>query len=198
MFDLELINLINEYKKTQETYERNKIKKSISNLIKQNPDLYQNFIQLQQIDLQTKQILNECETEIQNNEKISETKDDFEIIKTYFYKWLEIYNQNGKEVSPENTKIVTNIINHYLIHRYDTLEKIFELTDGEDFESFKWHIKNELRIYYINQIRRYRESENYKNLNFIKKIQKDHQINLLINDLGKYIFKPKHYEEVLN
>lgn len=194
MFEVEFINLINQYKNCNETYEKNKIKTSISNLIRENEQEFQKFLQLQPLDEETKNILNKCE----NNTEKQETDDDFTIIKNYFYKWLEIYNYNQKQITQENTKIVEEIINHYITHRYNILEKIFELKENEDFESFKFHIKNELRIYFIKKIENYFESNNYKSLNFFQKIRKGNMIRKELKKIGKYEFNLKELEETLN
>lgn len=201
MFELEFINLINEYKKSTETYEKNKIKTSISNLIKQNQNEYSKFTQLQPLDEKTKQLLNECENI--NQEKANQehqntinAEDDFNIIKNYYYKWLEIYKNNNKEINEQNTIIVKEIIEHYITHRYEILEKIFDLKDDENFESFKWHIKNQLRIYFIEKIEKYLESEYFKELSFFAQRRKN-EIREIINELNTYKFIPKKLNEVL-
>ena len=50
MFDLEIIELLKKLKNTSEEYESKKIKKSICNLIKENPSKYEHFIQMQALD----------------------------------------------------------------------------------------------------------------------------------------------------
>jgi len=203
MFELELMTLINKTKNSNEIYEKNQIKTSISNLIKQNPDNYEKFIQFEPLDDATKEILQICEQEIQEieNKKHQETintQDDFNIIKNYYMKWLEIYESNNNQVNDENKKIVNDIIEHYVTHRYETLEKIFNLNDSQEYDKFKWHIKNELRIYYINKIREYLKSNTYKNLSFVQKIQKKFRIELTIKKIANYEFNNKKITEVLN
>lgn len=201
MFELEFINLLNQFKNTEEKYEKNKIKTSISSLIKQNSEEYEKFIQLQPLDEQTKQLLSECE---QNNQEIENQKhqnsinaeNDFSIIKNNYYKWLENF-QNNQEVNLQCKEIVREIIDHYVNHRFNILEKIFKLKDDENFEKFKWHIKNELRIYFINKIETYLESDNFKELSFFAQRRKKSEIKVILNQLTDYKFNPKKINEVL-
>lgn len=192
MFELELIELLNKYKKS-DTYEKGKIKKSITNLISQNKEQYEKFLNTQAIDAQTKQFLTQCEQEI--SQEKDETKSDLEIIKNQYSKWLEIYEQNNRIPNQDNEKIILSLINFYAPNRFQILEQILQIKDTQDYEDFKNMLKNYLRKYFAEKIEQYYQSEAYKSLGFFAKRKKKDQIIKTIDNLGKYIFNPKEIEE---
>lgn len=199
MFELELLELLNNLKKTHDEYERNKIKSSIFTLISQNKEKYDIFIQNQGLDAKTLQFLNEVANQNPSQETSSEDKqdDDFSIIKKYYGKWLEIYTQNNKNITPENEKIIQELINFYVLNRFGVLEKILTIQDSLDYDAFKWHLKNQLRVYFGNKIKNYVESENYLKLSFLQKIKKKRVLNLIIDEIAKYKFDLKFMEVTL-
>lgn len=200
MFELELFELLNQLKKINDEYEINKIKNSISSLIKQNPEKYKSFIQKGQVSQEILKFLEECENislEEKNVEK-KEITNDFEVIKNYYSKWLNFYNGNNKKIDENCEKIVVEIINFYVINRFDVLEKIFKVKDTEDFESFKNMINNYLRKYYAEKIELYMQSDEYESLGFFAKRKKRKEILFLLDEVGEYKFNQKKIGEVLN
>jgi len=81
MFQIELISLLNDYKKATEDYSKNKIKSSISKLIQENGGEYQNFIDNQTLDSWATQFLDECEKNInlENTDEKEKNLDQTEI-----------------------------------------------------------------------------------------------------------------------
>lgn len=204
MFELELLELLNELKNSTEDYDSKKIKNSICNLIRQNIGEYEKFTQSKAIDPETINILRECENiiekENENHEQSVEKEErtDFEIIKEQYFKWLEIYNNNNKQLIEQNTQIVNQIINFYVQNRFEVIEQILKIEDSEDWEAFKWHIKNNLRVYFGEKIMNYLESEKLKSLSFFKRRRKKYQALELANEIGNYNFDKKEIDEVLS
>jgi hypothetical protein len=198
MFEVELLELINRAKKTQDNYELNNIKNSISKLISENEEKFNTFINQNTIDESTKNFLIECQnlSKKDEEEQDSQSNDDFVILKNYYKKWLNFYNQNNNQVEENCSKIIDEIINFYILNRFDVLERILDITDTQDYEAFKWHIKNKLRIYFAEKIEEYMDG-NYKKLSFLKKLRKKKQLNEILKEISEYKFDKKFIEEVL-
>jgi len=197
MFELELITFLNDYKKSDENT-KNKILKSISNLIKENNDEFNNFISKDNLDEETKKLLKDCSNNFSKDEKIKTNEvSDFELIKNYYIKWENIYNQNNKIPNTENEKIVLEIINFYVINRFDVLEEVLKIKDSEDYESFKNMLKNYLRKYFAEKISNYYKSDNFKDLGFFEKRKKKNKILDFLAEIGQYKFDIKKMEEIL-
>jgi len=199
MFDLEIIELLKKLKNTSEEYESKKIKKSICNLIKENPSKYEHFIQMQALDRETMKIFSECES-IEHEEDKNKTNEtsDFEIIKKHYEKWLEIYNQNEKIPNNQNEKIIEDLINFYIHNRFQILLQILKTNDEDgDFENFKNMLKNYLRKYFAEKINAYYKSENYQTLGFLKKREKNRELLLALDNIGHYNFDKTMINEVL-
>jgi hypothetical protein len=200
MFELELFELLNQAKKVNDEYEINKVKNSISKLIKQNPEKYKLFIQKGEVNQETITFLEGCEDINLEESKVDkkEITNDFEIIKKYYSKWLNFYEENNKETNENCEQIVLEIINFYVLNRYDVLEKVFKIKDSEDFESFKNMIRNYLRKYYAEKIEVYMQSDEFERLSFFSKRKKKNQILNLMDDIGEYNFNQKNIGEVLS
>ncbi|MFW6285573.1 MAG: hypothetical protein ACOC16_00205 [Nanoarchaeota archaeon] len=199
MFEIELLDLINKAKKTQDNYELNNIKDSISNLIFQNNDEFNKFISKNDIDMQTQEFLKSCIKKTYKNDenKFSDSKSDLDNIKNYYMSWLEHYNKNNNVVDDNCNMVIDEIINFYVLNRFNVILSILKIVETQDYEAFKWHLKNKLRLYFSNQIRNYIKSSNYQNLNFFKKIRKKNAIHYLISAISKYEFDIKLINEVL-
>lgn len=198
MFELELINLIKEYGNTADIYDKKKIKNSISRLITQNPEKYQKFLQINQPTQDILNFLKECETYIEEQKIQTNTNDDYIIIKNYYINWLENYVNNNNTTNENCNQIIEQIIKTYAANRFEIIEKILNLDDDSNYESFKWHLKNKLRAKLADKIEEYIISENYQKLNFIKKLKKKNEINSIINEIGNYKFNLKKIEIALS
>lgn len=198
MFELEIIELLKKLKNTKDEYEIKKIKNSICNLIKENPEKYENFLQMQALDENTIFLFKECNLiEKEESENKTNENSDFEIIKKYYLKWLEIYEQNGKIANTQNEKIVQEIINFYIQNRIEVLLQILKTNSDDNFEAFKNMLKNYLRKYFAEKINNYYKSEDYKNLGFFKKRRKNRELLLTLDYVGKYHFENLKLIEVL-
>lgn len=202
MFELELLELLNQSKRTTDNYKLEKIKDSISKLITEHKEEYDKFINSQTIDEQTNQFLKEAQNKantekLEAQQKATDTNNDFENIKLAYKKWLLEYNNNSKQVNENCENIINDIINFYIKSRFHILEEILTITDTEDFESFKNHLKNKIRTYFLEKIKSYMQTENYQKMFFFKKLRKKNEINSLITELSNYKFNPKKIEEVL-
>ena len=202
MFEVELLNLINQAKSADNEKKINDVKGSICNLIVSHKDEFDNFIQKNNIDENTRNFLLECKEEIENKEKSESASkatgdNDFEILRDYYKRWLNFYRNNNQQVEENCNKIVDEIINFYVLNRFDVIEEILQITDTQDYEAFKWHIKNKLRIYFVSQIRKYLNSDNYKDLNFFKKLRKKHELEVAIREISKYNFNKKFIDKVI-
>lgn len=197
MFELEILELLKKLKNTTDEYEIKKLKKSISNLIKENPLKYEHFIQMQALDNQTMKVFNECE-KIESEEdqnKTSNEINDFEIIKKNYLKWLEIYQKNNNTPNETNEKIIQDIINFYIQNRFEIILQILKTNDDNDFEAFKNMLKNYLRKYFAEKINNYYKSENYTTLGFFAKKRKNKELLLTLDYIGKYEFEKIKLEE---
>jgi hypothetical protein len=198
MFELELINLLNEYKNSTENYSKNKIKNSIKKLISENRNDLIIFKKKPEIEEWAKQIIEECENEIKEvNSQSNEQNDDMRIIKSAYEKWLSEYKANQNQVNENCSKIMDQLINFYIIARFDVLESILRIEDGEEYEKFKGHLKNKLRSYFANKIGIYTQKYEFTNLSFLQKVRKKAQLKQLIENLKQYNFNPSKIEEVL-
>jgi hypothetical protein len=199
MFEIELLELINKARKAQDNYELNNIKNSISNLISQNNDEFNKFISKNDIDSQTQEFLKSCIKDVKKEDesKFNDSRSDLDNIKSYYMSWLEYYNKNNNVVDDNCNMIIDKIINFYILNRFNVIKSMLEVVESQDYEAFKWHLRNKLRLYFSNQIRDYIKSGNFQNLNFLKKIRKKHAINYLISQISKYEFDQKLINEVL-
>lgn len=199
MFELEILELLKKLKNTSDEYELKKIRKSICNLIKENPQKFEKFTQMEALDNQTIKILNECELiEAQEDQnKISNEPSDFEIIKKYYLKWLDIYQKNNNVVNIENEKIIENIINFYVQNRFEVILQLLKTNDSQEFGNFKNMLKNYLRKYFAEKINNYYKSENYTNLNYFQKRRKNKELLLILEWIGNYEFEKIKLEEIL-
>ncbi|MCA9496265.1 MAG: hypothetical protein KC589_04955 [Nanoarchaeota archaeon] len=131
------------------------------------------------------------------NPQAIERNEDAQALKRYYLKWLEIYNNNGKNISKENETIVLEIINFYVIKRYETLEAFIEIKDSLDFQAFQNHLKNQLRAYFAKKISEYIESSTFKEKRFFKRLKKEKEIKQIIKSIDNYKFNKDKIEEVL-
>ncbi len=201
MFELELIELINQLKKTEDKYEFIKIKNSIANLIHDNKNKYEKFKETQQdLDQQTLGILEECENIVEHKEeeKKVNSENDFEILKNYYAKWLEEYNKNKKVPTYKNEEIIEQIINFYVLNRFDIIEELLKVRDTQDFEDFKNMLRNYLRKYFALKVGEYYDSEAFESKSFFDKRRKRKEIINLLNEIGSYHFDRDKMGEVLS
>jgi len=204
MFELELISLVNKYQNVGD-YDKKIIETSITNLISENLDDYNNFITKQGSELSEENatLIKHCEElAIKKNAPVvtnepSDFKSDFEIVKQLYENWLEIFKKNNSIPNAENEKIIINIINHYARFDFNILYRIFDIEDGIEFEAFKNMIKNQLRKHLANKVKEYNSSEKYISLNWFAKKAKDRELNQLLKKLLTYDFKNLNIDEVL-
>lgn len=222
MFNLEIIELTNSYKNSQSDYDKANLKTSLINLISQNKEQYDNFIEKysNQIDEQTNTLLTELETQIKNRENTEQTtqnqeqnnqnqnttntnpqENNIKKISNYFQQWNENYSNNSNQPNENCNQIVQEIINTYAQNQYNIIEKILEIENGDNYEKFKWHIKNNLRIYFISQVQNYLTKQESKDeeekLNFLEQYKKKRMINKLLDDIENYKFDRNYMNEVL-
>lgn len=199
MFELEFIGLLNEWKKAQDDYSKNKVKSSIENLILENKNEYVKFLQTQSLDLQTQELLKECENSIENkkDEENAKEQNDFELIKNYYLRWLQFYQNNNNLPESNCEAIIEKLIYTYTGSRFEVLKKVLEIKDDENFENFKGMLKNYIRKYFAQKILAYYESDNYKNLGFFEKRKKKNEILNILDDIGKYEFNYNQIMEVV-
>ncbi|MCA9459221.1 MAG: hypothetical protein KC550_01590 [Nanoarchaeota archaeon] len=131
------------------------------------------------------------------NPQAIERNQDAQALKRYYLKWFEIYNNNGKTISKENEAIVLEIINFYIIKRFETLEAFIEIKDSLDFQAFQNHLKNQLRAYFAQKISEYIESNSFKEKGFFDRLKKEKELKKLIKSIDNYKFNKEKIEEVL-
>ncbi len=215
MFKLELIELLNGYFSSNDDYDRKKKKDSIIKLIKENINEYNDFILNSSLDIpdEYKSFLEECisssknlvenngivelkKEEVDENSNLNKTKSD--ILKEYYFKWKGEYIRNNFQVSPENVRIIKLIINEFLPDNLDLIKRILMIKDDENYESFKNMLNNYLRAYYLEKLKGFRNSEEFKSLGFFKKLVLKKKLLKLYDDIGNYIFNQDEINSVLN
>ncbi|MDA3855905.1 MAG: hypothetical protein PF569_06585 [Candidatus Woesearchaeota archaeon] len=199
MFELEFIELLNNYKELTDGYEKNKTNSSIINMVKQNPNEYQKFTSSSLLAGENKIILENIEKQIEE-EKTKEqftSSDDVSNIRNYYIKWLDSYKSNNNQVNEVCEKIVKSLLHSYFQNRYTIIEKILEVKQDEEYEAFKWHLKNQLRAYFANEIQIYVESEEYSKLSFFKRYRKKGEVKSLLLKIGNYDFNKKKIAGVI-
>lgn len=206
MFTLDLLNLLNQYK-TAEEYEKNNIESNIKNLIKQNKNEFLDFAKQKanSLDANIQNFLQKCYDEVEEDENQEENKQttpkettsDFQIIKQAYEKWLEEFLLNQNSPNEKCEKIVEEIIFHYAKKDLETLKKLLEIDNDENFENFKNMINNYLGRYYAEKIEQYYQSEEFKHLGFFKKREQKKKILNLLDQIGKYKFEKEKIDEVL-
>lgn len=228
MFQLELIELLNQYKQnSNDNYSKQKIKNSISNLIKENKEKYENFLNTQgyNLDQTSKELLNKCENintqQIQrknvinnqqqeqkienqnypnnNNNNNQETNElsSSEYIKNTYYSWLEEFKKNNFKINENNEQIIDKIINRFALANFNLIKKILEIKDDNNYENFKKMLNNRLRIYFVKKIKEFRTSDKFNNLGFIKKIIIKREIFELYKQIGNYNFQIEKIKKII-
>ncbi|MFW5705240.1 MAG: hypothetical protein ACOCXG_05355 [Nanoarchaeota archaeon] len=195
MFKLEMFELLNEYKGALE-YDKERIKNSIVNLIKQYPEDFEDFLN-SGIDPNTRAFLENCYEEVSGEKINDEEVDDVSHIKNAFNNWLTVYNRNGQAVE-ENLQIVKRIVEKYFDKNYVVLERILGIEQGNEYEIFKNMILNEIRAKFATKIEEYMDSEKFTSLGFFAKRGKRKEILRLLDEIGNYKFDYKKIMEALN
>lgn len=213
MFELELISLINEYKKSFSDYDKKQVFTRIENLVLEKSQKFETFIMKNNssFDEDTNKIILILKEEIKNkkenlnskddtsdteNTEIKNTQTDFDMIKNVYEKWLVEFRKNLEE-NPNCQKMIKDLVNYYMPNNFQTIKKIFDINDNQDFENFKNMIKNYLRIYYVSKIKEYRTSEQFNSMNFFKKFKIKKEIHEIYQDLGKYVFEDDRINKLI-
>lgn len=196
MFTIELLSLLQNIKQSNEP---SSYYSSLAKLINENKAKFEEFKLSPEYTAEIEEIVTSAlsHEEVKLEEtKLNDIDDDFSKIKQAYIIWQQEYNKTNT-ITPRNSEIVDEIINFYAENRFDILEKILEIETDQDYELFKNHLRNKLRVYFSKQIVQYSKSEKYKALNFIKKFKKRKELFDLMNELNKYNFNSKKINEVL-
>ena len=199
MFEFDIIRLLNEFRGMSDEYEKQRIKKSISELISQNENEYEEF-KTRDLDSQTLSLLQECENIVKQSklEKEKEKATDSQIVKDAFMKWSQEYNLNSKQPNENCIAIINKLIEFYIENRYEVIQTIFDISNEDsDYNAFKAMLKNSIRGYYARKISLYIESDNFASLSLFQKFRKDRDLHKLLKKIGRYEFDRKEIGEVL-
>ena len=204
MFIISLLNLLNEYNSSSK--EKNNIQRdNIKKLITENFDEFENFYSTQFYDLSSdkqdliediKEEIEDVKTSNQNdnlnieneneNENSKSFNADIEKLKQSFFIWEEEFTKNNENKCLD---IVRDIVNFYVKNRFEILKKFLDVKlENDNFQKFKNYILNYLRKYFSNLILDYLENEEFKNLNFFKKIKMKKKIMELTKKISLYEF----------
>lgn len=200
MISFEILKELNKIENSSYEQDINQIKKNLFDIISKNKKESEQFLQTQILTQKQIKILEDIYSLIdKKNEEIKKDQNstDFQIIWTQYKKWLEIYNLNQNQITEQNMEIVKILIDHYLMKDFEPIERILEIKDSSEFEIFKNQIKNLIRVFYIEKIENYLESEKYKQINFISKLKIKLKILDLIKEIGNYIFDFKKLQNIL-
>lgn len=210
MYKLELLDLVRKSNSAEE-YELTKLTQSLSNIIKENSPEILEFIQTQNYSPKEQEFIqkayelsqNEESTsnnlnESQNQQEIEQEtpQSDLDLIKNSYYNWYQEYSKENK-VNGNCSQIVENILSRFEQAKPKVLFDIFEMDLDSNFELFKNHIKNRLRVHFGDKIKKYLDSDEFKNTNFLSRHRKKLQIKKLLNQLEEYKFDFQYLKEVL-
>ena len=121
---------------------------------------------------------------------------DFEIVKKQYEKWLKAFEENNFVPSKKNERIVEEIINFYVLNRFEVLQKVLSIKDDDNLEKFKYMIKNYLRKYFAKRILDYYNSEEFNSISFFAKRKKRNEILNFLDNIGKYEFNKKEFDKI--
>lgn len=197
MFQLELLDLLKQYNQEQNEENKLSILKNIKELSSKNPNkLHQmkinGTLDTNSIEIITKS-LNLKEEE---NSNLNENSDDIEKIKQSYIIWVQNFRENQNRTNQVCNKLVEDIILFYAPNRFEVIEKILNIKNTLEFENFKNHIKNNLRVYFSEILKTYKNSEKFEKLNFIKKYKKKKEIIHILENLANYKFNLNEIKEV--
>ncbi len=202
MFKIEMLGILHELSNNIDEYQLKQIENKAVDLIKQHKEEYldfkQNYVNTQNVA----DFFKKCENIIENNTEIinnpEENSNDFAFIQNQYLTWLKFYNQNSKSDNNDSNLVIERMLSSYLPNRIGVIKNLLSMNDDNDFEAFKWNIKNNLRKYYAIMIKEYMKSERYKKMGFFEKRRKKKEISYLIDSIGSYDFDIAKIKNVLD
>ncbi|NQZ85369.1 MAG: hypothetical protein HRU03_06640 [Nanoarchaeales archaeon] len=205
MFEIEIISLLNKYKKSETDFDKNKFKNSIKRLIYENSGEFDKFVNSSQLDNDTVIFLKGLERigedentdKSKNNISNNEIESDLEKIKQVYNIWRNNFVNNSRVANEKCESVLVEMIEFYAPNRFYLLKRVLEIEDDNDFESFKNMLSNYIRRYYALKITKYFESDNFNSLGFFAKRKKKNELLDVIEKIGKYEFDEKKILEVL-
>jgi hypothetical protein len=205
MFEIELISLLNNYKGSETDFDKNKFKNSIKRLILENSGEFDKFISSNSLDDETINFLKSLEKEsgVENVNKSSsnvsnnELSSDLEKIKQVYNIWRNNFVNNSRVPNQACEDVLVEMINFYAPNRFFVLKRVLEISDDNDFESFKNMLNNYIRKFFAEKVSKFYESEEFNKLGFFDKRRKKREILDIIDELSKYNFDEKKILEVL-
>jgi hypothetical protein len=207
MFTLEMLELLKEYRESTEQYDKERIKTSISNLIKEHPNEYEQFKMTQAMQLSSEQqdFLQSCEsytakseeetTPEQQTQTENSQPNELEQIRNYFERWNNEFLKNN-DVNEVCEQIINEIIAKYLYKNFSVIEGLIKTDNGPQYEKFKNHLKNNVRAELAKKIENYYHSDAYKNLGFFSRMGKKHKILDFLKDIGNYKFDMEAFSKI--
>ena len=205
MFEIEIISLLNKYKKSETDFDKNKFKNSIKRLIYENSGEFDKFVNSSQLDNDTVIFLKGLERigedentdKSKNNISNNEIESDLEKIKQVYNIWRDNFVNNNRIPNEKCESVLVEMIDFYAPNRFYVLKRVLEIEDDNDFESFKNMLSNYIRRYFALKITKYFESEEFNSLWFFAKRKKKNQLLDIIEKIGNYEFDEKKILEVL-
>ncbi len=196
MFKLELFSLLKEYKEAEDN-EKKKIESSISKLIGEHVQEYEEIRNSGMLDSMSVELLKKCEN-VEAEEKLENSEqNDYSKIRNGFSRWLTEYKSNRNNLSSESDRIVIDIIKFYVPGKFFMLERALNINDSDDYDKFKNHIRNQLRAYFANQIKEFVESDKFKQLGFFERRRRKKEIIKILENNNSYNFNMDEIQEVL-
>lgn len=207
MFELDILELLNKYRKANDEYNKTKILKSINSLIKENPEKFEKVKNSPDFDSETFSILKKAidmqdeeseekneETQINNNSQSS----DIQRVKKAYDNWLLEFKKNGYKPSAKSEMMVSELVNYYILNNFRVIEQILTIEEDETYEKFKNMVTNFTRLYFTNKLKDYRTSQKFKERSLFKRKMIERHILEIYKQMEKYNFNPKRVEEIIN
>lgn len=195
MLRLEILELLKEIKSLSDVYEKKKKEDSLRNfLLEKREEIENNFDSIASV--LSEEDINYLKSLVEQKIEDNDDLNDIENIKNMYGMWLLDFKREG-EVTSKCSQIIDSIIHFYARNRFEIIERLFKIDEGEDYERFKAHLKNKLRGYFAERIKVYLNSSNYQNLSWFARRRKNNEIRRLVLGLDSYNFDNKKFLEVL-
>lgn len=199
MFQLEILDLIKKYNLESNEDSKKKILLELGDVSLKNELKIKTMKDSGTLDLNSINLIEKSIKEIEKEKIKQETQDgDIGKIRNAYLLWIENFRENNNQINQTCIQIVEEIVSFYGINRFDIIEKILSIKDSLEFEYFKNHIKNTLRVYFSKILVDYSKTENFLELSFFKRYKKEKEIYKILKEIDKYKFNIEKIKKIIS
>lgn len=198
MFLTELLPLLNEYRSSEDQYEKKRLENTLKKFLMENESQFRQLLITDHIDENSKELLkNLLDEKRKEFVEIGNVTNPLQEIKEFYIQWRELYENNPQEPTQEMVLIIEKIINKYYPQRKEVIENLIKINDDEIYQKFKNMVENQIRIFFYHEAENYLNSQLYKKNNFFKKIRIKKNIDKELKKISKYEFNYESFMEAL-